>query len=232
MTNSSNLQQVHDHFEREAFRYDQLILKLIPQYREQNALLLDLIPFEPTAPLKVLDLGCGTGVLSYLILERFAHAHVRAFDLANAMLEACKTNVAERFGDRATFQLGNFADDDFGTDYDLIVSGLAIHHLDDASKQTLFQRLFGALKPGGVFLDRDLVTGSTPALTQQYNQLWQTFIAANGEDAAYWFSQSQSEDLPASVEQQLQWLHTAGFGEIGCHWRYLNFAIFGGRKAV
>jgi tRNA (cmo5U34)-methyltransferase len=229
MTNTANLQQVQEHFAREAFRYDQLILKLIPHYQEQNEYLLDLIPFEHTTPLNVLDLGCGTGVLAYLILERFPHAQVTAFDLTPNMLESCRTNLSP-FGDRAAFQLGNFGEDDFGTDYDLIVSGLAIHHLDDAGKQTLFQRIGAALKPGGVFLDRDLVIGSTPTLTQQYEQLWRDFITANGEDAAYWFGKSQEEDRPASVEDQLHWLSASGFTDVGCHWRQFNFAIFGGRK--
>jgi tRNA (cmo5U34)-methyltransferase len=38
------------------------------------------------------------------------------------------------------------------------------------------------------------------------------------------------EDRPGSVEDQTQWLAEAGFEDVGCHWRYLNFAIIGGRK--
>jgi hypothetical protein len=39
------------------------------------------------------------------------------------------------------------------------------------------------------------------------------------------------EDIPSSVEEQTKWLTEAGFSEVGCHWRYLNFAIFGGMKS-
>jgi len=66
-----NTEQVRQSFENAAIVYDSLIPKLIPQYDQQNKLLLDLIPFDRQSPLHVLDLGAGTGVLSSLILQRF-----------------------------------------------------------------------------------------------------------------------------------------------------------------
>lgn len=52
-----NLRQVHAHFEQRAFDYDDLIPRLIPRYREQHDLILQLIPFESNANIKVIDLG-------------------------------------------------------------------------------------------------------------------------------------------------------------------------------
>ncbi|MBD2039175.1 class I SAM-dependent methyltransferase [Microcoleus sp. FACHB-672] len=224
-----HLDVVRAHFEAEAFDYDGLIPRLIPHYHEQHGLMLELIPFERDASLKVLDLGAGTGVLSCLILQAFPNSTVVAFDIAENMLAACKKNLSA-YQERVKLHQGNFAEDDVGSEYDLVISGLAIHHLDEPEKQKLYQDLFHAVNPGGLLLIRDTVTGATPQLTQQYERLWRHYMKANGEDDEKWFQNYLKEDRPSSVEDQLQWLKSAGFEEVGCHWRYLNFAIFGGRK--
>jgi tRNA (cmo5U34)-methyltransferase len=61
-----NLDNVRKHFEEEAFDYDGLIPRIIPKYHEQNETILAMIPFDGTRTVKALDLGCGTGILSYL----------------------------------------------------------------------------------------------------------------------------------------------------------------------
>lgn len=222
-----NLDAVREQFEQGAFDYDGLIPRLIPRYREQHDVILQLIPSETNANIKILDLGAGTGILSAVLLSAFPQAKVLAFDLAQNMLKTCQTNLSA-FRERLTLQQGNFAEDDFGSGYDLVVSGLAIHHLDSAGKQQLFHKLFHSMNPGGILLIRDIVTGATPRLTEQYEQLWRQYMKANGEDDAAWFQKYLEEDIPSSVEEQTKWLAEAGFADAGCHWRYLNFAIFGG----
>ena len=103
-----NLDYVREEFEQRAFDYDGLIPRLIPHYHEQQDLILQLIPFETNANIKVLDLGAGTGILSALILQAFPQAKVLAFDMAKNMLKVCQTNLSV-FGKRLTLQQGNFA---------------------------------------------------------------------------------------------------------------------------
>ncbi|MEG5001639.1 class I SAM-dependent methyltransferase [Microcoleus sp. B4-D4] len=222
-----NLNYVREEFEQRAFDYDSLIPRLIPHYREQHDLILQLIPFETNANIQILDLGAGTGILSALIMQAFPQAKVLAFDMAENMLKICQTNLSA-FGKRLTLQQGNFAEADFGSGYDLVVSGLAIHHLDSAGKQQLFHQLFQSMNPEGILLIRDIVTGATPKLTEQYEKLWRQYMKASGEDDAAWFQNYLKEDIPSSVEEQTKWLAEAGFADAACHWRYLNFAIFGG----
>lgn len=226
-----NIDKVSEHFEREAFVYDELILRLIPNYEEQLDVIAKLIPFERTKQLTALDLGCGTGVLSYLILKLFPNAQVTAFDLAENMLEVCKTNLGV-YEDRLELKQGNFGKDDIGQGYDIVLSGLSTHHLDNSGKINLYQRIYQGLSPGGIFINREIVLGATSNLTEYYHQLWRQFIRSNGEDDEKWFKKYLEEDIPASVENQLEWLIDAGFVDVGCHWRYLNFAVFGGEKPV
>jgi tRNA (cmo5U34)-methyltransferase len=226
-----NLDRVSEHFEEEALDYDRSILRLVPHYHEQHAVMLSLLPFERSRPLRALDLGCGTGVLSHVLLKEFPNARVEAWDLAENMLERARGNLSQ-FSDRVAFRRANFGSDDLGTGYDVVVSGLAIHHLDDAGKRALYRRIFAALAPGGAFLNREIVTGATPTLTRLYEKWWRAFVAANGEKDDVWFEKYFAEDLPAPLESQLAWLSEAGFRDVACHWRWMSFAIFGGTKPI
>ncbi len=224
-----NSDKVSEHFEKEAAIYDELILRLIPFYREHHDVIIGMIPHRSDQELNALDLGCGTGILSYLLLKHFPRARVTSYDLAENMLKVCKTNLA-CYSDRLSLTQGNFASDSFGQGYDIVLSGFSIHHLDNPGKADLYKRIYRVLNPGGIFLNRDIVLGATPYLTEQYHRLWRHFIRSNGEDDEKWFQKYLEEDIPATVRDQMDWLTDAGFVDVGCHWKYLNFGIFGGRK--
>lgn len=222
--------RVRAHFDEEASAYDTQILRIVPQYREQGELILDVLPFGANRPLRALDLGCGTGALSFLVLAAFPEATVVACDLSENMLAMCARRLA-RFAPRATFRQADFGVCDLGADeFDLVVSGLAIHHLDGSAARALYRRIYHALRPGGMFVNRELVLGATPAWTKRYEALWREHVALSGERDQVWFQNYLDEDIPASVEDHLTWLHDAAFTEVACHFRRLNFAIFGGSK--
>jgi tRNA (cmo5U34)-methyltransferase len=224
-----NLELVKQHFEGDADTYESHILKFVPFYREQNEMMMEMLPFERTSGIKAVDLGAGPGVLSEMLLRRFPRSKVLVFDLAEKMIALARENLS-RFEDRVEYQLGNLATDDFGGGYDLVISGLSIHHLDHETKRSLFHRIYAALKSGGLFLNRDVVSGATERLSGMYVNLWRLYVRSMGEDDASMMKRYYAEDIPASVEEQLEWMREAGFIDVGCHWQRLNFAIYGGRK--
>jgi tRNA (cmo5U34)-methyltransferase len=225
-----DLQRLQAHFDDEAFAYDAQILRIVPCYREQGELILRVLPFDARGPIRVLDLGCGTGVLSSLVLAAFPEATVVACDLSENMLAMCARRLA-RFTPRATFWQADFGTSDLGTsEFDLVVSGLAIHHLDGANTRALYRRIHRSLRPSGMFVNRELVLGATPAWTKRYEELWREHVALSGQQDESWFQQYLDEDQPASVEDHLTWLRDAGLIEVACHYRRLNFAIFSGSR--
>ena len=151
-------------FEAQAPIYDDLIPKLCPKYQEQNELVADLIPFARDREFSAIDLGCGTGILASVVLRTYPAAKMVAYDIAANMLEECRRNLSE-FGGRLVIRRGDFGSDDFGEGYDLVVSGLSIHHLDQEGKQDLFTRVHRSMNPGGIFIIRDIVLGNTPEET-------------------------------------------------------------------
>jgi len=221
-------EDLRQHFDSVAPEYEWLINRLVPYYQKQNSLMMDLIPFERKVPFKALDLGAGTGILSRLLLDTFPNAKVTIFDLSPVMLETCRKKLWA-YPNRAGYIQGDFNKDDFGENYDVVFTGLVLQHADDAGKRAFFKKAHSKMKPGGILLSRDIVRGTTPRLTEEYERLWRLYMRAQGEDGAVWYSKFQAKDPPATVEDQMKWLNEAGFVDVGCHWRYLNFAITGGR---
>ena len=192
-----DLKTVRSHFDEEALEYDQSILRLVPHYHEQHEVILQLLPFDTASPLKALDLGCGTGVLSHVLLRAFPKASLVSLDLSANMIETAKRTLAA-YRDRVTARQADFGKDEIGSGYDLVVSGLAIHHLDDPGKQDLYRRIFRALKPGGMFINREIVLGATrPAsldLVKRYRD-------AGADQAVLFVSAGTPEALPGFFER-------------------------------
>jgi hypothetical protein len=103
--------------------------------------------------------------------------------------------------------------------FDVVASSLAIHHLPDERKRTLFGEIFELLTAGGFFYDLDVVASPTPEL----HALSQAAFGwdARGEDPS---------DQPALLEDQLTWLRDAGFVQVDCFWKWLELALVGGQK--
>jgi tRNA (cmo5U34)-methyltransferase len=78
---------------------------------------------------------------------------------------------------------------------DLVVSALAVHHLDGAGKADLFARIAARRRSGGRFVLGDVVVPDDPADVV-------TLI-----DGVY--------DQPSMVDDQVRWLAAAGFNAEG-----------------
>ncbi len=222
-------QQASEFFGDRAEAYEDFIPRLVPFYHEINRLMLDLIPYPREAALKALDVGTGTGVVAGCVLDAFPNSTMLAIDLSPEMLEEAAANLA-RFGKRAEVREGRFPEAEIGDGYDVVVSSLALHHLSHEDKRASFAKIFEALKPGGIFLLRDVILGPTPILDARYNEIYRQGVAAQGHDDMSWFEEHTEQDNPATVPDQLAWLSEIGFAEVSCHWQYLTLALFGGQK--
>jgi tRNA (cmo5U34)-methyltransferase len=229
---SDRAQQIHDHFDGEAAIFDDLILKLIPDYRAMVAALVGALPFEAQAPIRVLDLGCGTGTIARAVVGQFPQARLTCVDVAASMIAAAREKLAGR---EADFVVGDFASVDLGGPYEAVVSSLALHHLEaEAEKRAMYGRIFAALAPGGVFVNADVVLGGSDWLSRRAIEGWAEWMAANvgwGEVRNTWLPKHEAEDRPARLVDHIDWLRGVGFVDVDVLWKRLNFAVYCARRA-
>lgn len=179
----------------------------------------------------ILDIGAGTGLLSAFLLQRYPDASLLLLDISEEMLKVAKKRFAGNKNVR--YITGDYSTTDLGGRYDLICSALSIHHLTDEDKQGLYQRIYDALNPGGVFVNADQAAGETPALERKYMLYWDEFIR-NGplrEDEQIEILRRRATlDRNAKLSVQLKWLLDSGFSDVDVMYRNRTFVVLTGRK--
>ncbi|MGB2933308.1 MAG: methyltransferase domain-containing protein, partial [Methyloceanibacter sp.] len=97
--------------------------------RTVAAHLARLLP--PLRSPRVLELGCGTGVFSRHLAERYPDGELTLTDLAPAMVEQCRRNLGGVTNARLGFEVMDAARPSVQGPYDLIATSMTLHWLAD-----------------------------------------------------------------------------------------------------
>jgi len=123
--------------------------------------LLDALPGDTEAHLRILDLGAGDGTVAGLLLERFPNAMAELVDFSEPMMEEGRRSLA-MFEGRFRYHFWDMSIGPFpealtrGAPFDAIVSGAAIHHLVNDRKGWIVEESHRLTRPGGIFANYDL----------------------------------------------------------------------------
>lgn len=189
-------------------RVEEYLSREIPHRGIAEGLLLDALPRQVE---DVLDLGTGDGRMLALVRSLHADARGTGIDSSPPML----ARAAQRFESDANIELvvQDIAQPLASVGpFDAVVSGLAIHHLEDPRKRALFAEIQALLRPGGVFANLDLVASATSAQHERFRQA----IASAQDDPS---------DRLADMCAQLAWLRDAGFQEVETRFKWMELTL-------
>jgi tRNA (cmo5U34)-methyltransferase len=224
---------VSGHLKLKVDEYDDLIRQFVPAYPAMRPVQLELIALGLPANGRglVLDLGGGTGALAGAIAARFPNAEVEIWDTDPAMLAVARERCAG-FGDRVRYVERSFTDP--LPTCDAVAACIALHHVKDmVVKGGIYQNIFRALRPGGIFVNADTAVCATPVLRDHAFKLWAETMRPHGIDerAAYaHFASWAHEDYYPPLMTELKLLEQAGFAEPECFWRDAAALVFGAMK--
>lgn len=189
-------------------RVAEYLSREIPHRQTAEQMLLAALPQKVE---RFLDLGTGDGRMLALVRSRHPGAVAIGLDSSQPML----ARAAERFGGDPRIELRAHELDMPLVEhahFDAVVSGLAIHHLEDERKRELFGEILALLAPGGAFVNLDLVSPASPQLHERFRRE----IGRIEDDPT---------DQLADLSAQLDWLREAGFREVDCHFKWLELAL-------
>ncbi len=131
---------------------------------------LNLAQLDPAAPLKIADLGCGTGA-STLVLAQRLNAQITAVDFLPEFLEILEQHAQQQgVAEKITTLAASMDDLPFEEEqFDVIWSEGAIYNIGFANGVNQWRRY---LKPGGILVASELtwITASRPREIQDH---WQ-----------------------------------------------------------
>jgi tRNA (cmo5U34)-methyltransferase len=208
--------------------YDDWMQRALLGYADLFETAVHIIPFPADRPIRVLDLGAGTGLFSQHVLDAYPRAEFVLVDVADKMLEAAR----ERFRNQAgqfRFEISDYRELNRRQEYDLVISSLSIHHLMDTEKHSLFQSIFNVLQATGVFINVDQIRGETETLRRLYWNRWMSHVRQSGateEQIQSSISRRTKYDKDALLTDQITWLKEAGFTTVDCVYKNYFLGVF------
>ncbi len=192
--------------------------------------------------IKLLDMGCGDGVLTEEILKIDSEVSATLIDGNESMLQRAKERL-NSFQNvsfiRASFQEILTGMVEFGN-YDLCVSSMAIHHLEMNEKASLFKKIFSWLNDEGHFINIDVVRPPSEELESWYFKVWRDWLGHMmnvynvqdevPEDLIRRYKDPSSMNKPDTMGEQLEALEGAGFRDADCYFKNGIFVVFGGKR--
>lgn len=210
--------------------YDRARRQLIPCFDRFYSAVVETLLFEEDAPIRILDLGAGTGLLSAFVLARFPKAHLTLMDESAEMLSIAKN----RFGDQKVqvqYLTGDYSTDLPKGPFKAVISALSIHHLEESSKLRVFNAAAKVLEVDGIFVNADMVLGSNLDEEKYFEDSWMNAVRASGitpEDLAAAIERKKADKF-STLDTQLQGLKDAGFDQVRVVFQDKRFAVFCGR---
>jgi len=217
-------------FDTAAKDYDTTRRKYIACFDDFYGVAMEQIPFPKDTQFTVLDLGAGTGLFSGLVRESFPHCEITLTDISDEMLEKAK----ERFSgqEKINFITHDYVNDSILGNYDVVISGVSLHHSTKDELKIVFGKLFACLKSGGIFINADQVLGETPEIEKQYEKAWLQQAKekqCTEEEIAVALKRMEADKtLPLSA--QLSLLSGAGFEMVNCWYQYYRYVVYSGCK--
>jgi len=174
-------------------------------------------------------MGASRGEAIAALIDKYAMKNrFHLIEISPPMLETLK----ERFKHFIAINSVAVLDCDLRRDFppvdaSVIQSILTLQFTPIEYRQQILRRVYNSLLPGGIFIIVEKVLGETAEIDEIMVNLYYKMKATNG------YNQEQIERkrlslegvlVPVTASWNIELLRAAGFRQIDCFWRWMNFA--------
>ncbi len=213
------LEEMNDFFTNRLDGYEAHMLR---EGNKQYVAVARLIPDTPN--LKILDLGCGTGLELDEIFKVNPTVRVTGIDLTESMLEKLRQKHTAR-KNQINLILADYFKCDFGTEtFDVVISMQTLHHFIREIKIGLYKKIYAALKPNGFYIESDYMAPSQEFEDFHFTENKRIRTEQGIKEGYYHY------DIPYTVEHQVEMLQKACFSNVTIIDREEKGALLEARK--
>ena len=160
---------------------------------------------------RILDVGCGTGIELDHIWAQCPNAHITCVDVSRGMLDVLLKNHPGRHG-CVTVVEASYTDWEYPREaFDIVTSHATMHHLFPEEKTGVYRKIRGTLKPSRVYIEGDFIVGDA-LLAEQYRRRHEAITEGLTEKERA--SGEYHVDIPLTLDVQIQLLRDAGFASV------------------
>jgi len=237
MTTKSTVEEIRARFDNDVERFT--CLETGQTAIPDAAVMLELVAraAAATAPhaCDLLDIGCGAGNYSLKVLGALPNLNVTLIDLSQPMLDRAVERVSARTNGKITTIQQDVRDLELeSASRDVIVAAAVLHHLrTDDEWQTVFEKFYSWLRPGGSVWIADMIQYNDPNIRKMMWDRYGDYLVSFKDEAYrdHVFEYIEYEDSPQSLMYQLSLLQQVGFDEpVVLHHSYCGSA-FGAVKS-
>jgi tRNA (cmo5U34)-methyltransferase len=234
--NKSTITEIRERFDKDVERFSNLDTGQVSTIDAKIS--LELITesakrIHPHAE-NLLDIGCGAGNFTLMMLSKMKNLNCTLVDLSKPMLDRAFERVSRESPNKVEIMQGDIREIHLKeNNFDIVLAGAVLHHLrDDLDWESVFTKLFRILRPGGCLMISDLVTQDSEILNQYIWEKYGDYLENIGgqEYRQKVLDYVVKEDSPRSLNYQLELMKKTGFRNTEILHKNLCFASFTGMK--
>lgn len=234
--NKSTVEEIRERFDNDVERFSNLNTGQLSTIDATISLELITEASKRIVPKaeNLLDIGCGAGNYTLMMLSKIPNLNCTLVDLSKPMLDKAWERVSPLTNKKVEVIQGDIRHVKLNENYfDIILAGAVLHHLRDIQDwEATFSKLYNLLKPNGCLMISDLITQDTEELS---NYTWERYgdylEGLSGKDYRNKvLDYIEKEDSPKSMNFQLDLMKKVGFRKVEILHKNMCFGTFGGIK--
>jgi tRNA (cmo5U34)-methyltransferase len=209
--------------------FDNMLERSIPQLDVMRQACFDLACRYREHGTMILDLGCSRGDALAPLIDKWGMGNrYLGIEVSQPMLQACR----ERFTGAIQQKIIEIKELDLRSAFPPILASvtqsiLTLMFIPLEYRQRLVQRIYDHLLPGGAFLIVEKILGSSDELNTAMVDLYHRLKHDHGYSAMDIERKRLALEgvlVPVTASWNEEMLRMAGFHEVDCFWRWMNFA--------
>ncbi|MBI3138927.1 MAG: class I SAM-dependent methyltransferase [Sphingobacteriales bacterium] len=234
--NKSTIQEIRERFDKDVERFSNLETGQVSTIDARLSLELITEASKRIVPgaKNLLDIGCGAGNYTLMMLTKIPNLNCTLVDLSKPMLDKAWERVSQQTNGTVEIIQGDIREVELQKNYyDIILAGAVLHHLrDDNDWETTFRKICSLLRPGGCLMISDLIRQENELLNDYTWERYGDYLEQAGgkEYRQKVLDYVAKEDSPRSMNYQLDLMKKVGFRSVEILHKNMCFGAFGGIK--
>lgn len=214
--------------------FDDMLVRSVPFYNEQQALIQEAAQKFYLAGTRIYDLGCSTATTLIRLAKALGPAvRLVGFDNSGPMLDKARGNI-ERAGCGAQIELHHLDLNEDVTAADLSNAGVVtlcwtLQFVRPVKRDALIRWIYSGMTPGAVLIVTEKVLTNSSDMNRYFIEFYYDFKRRNGYSEEEILRKREALEnvlIPYRVDENIELFRRNGFPVVETFFQWFNFAGF------